>query len=114
MGAINDAADMLVVALDDAGISVTRDPASVDPPCALIGLPNFNAPNSKTIEANFPVRLIALPPNNLDQNLGLLDLADQICAMPGVLVVDGSPSTYEINDHSLPAYTLSIQINVLR
>ena len=114
MGAITDAADLLETALDDAGIVVVRDPALLDPPCALIGLPDFTAPNSKAVNITFPVRLVNLPPNNLASNVTLLDMADTIASLPGVLVDSGTPSTMEVGEHSLPAYNLTVIMTVLR
>jgi len=114
MGAITDAGDMLETALDDAGIVTVRDPANLDPPCALIGLPDFSAPNSKVVDCTFPLRLVGLPPNNLATNLGLLDMADTIAALPGVLITSGTPATMEYGEHSLPAYNLTVQITVIR
>jgi hypothetical protein len=114
MGAIVDAGDLLEVALDDAGLTVVRDPGKLDPPCALIGLPDFSAPNRNVVDCTVPVYLVGLPPNNLDANLGLLDMADTIAALPGVLITSGTPATFDISDHSLPAYNLTVQVTVTR
>lgn len=114
MGAITDAGDMLETALDDAGILTKRDPRDVDPPCALIGLPSFATPNAKVVDCTFPVTLIGLPPNNLASNVVLMDIADTIAALPGVLITDGSPSTFEVGEHQLPAYNLTVTVTVIR
>lgn len=114
MGAIVDAGDLLETALDDAGLTVVRSPGDVDPPCALIGLPDFSAPNRNAVDCTFPVYLVGLPPNNYTSNVVLLDMADTIAALPGVLVTSGTPATFDISDHSLPAYNLTVTVTVTR
>lgn len=114
MGAIADAWDLLEGLLTGAGLTVYQNPGNVTPPCVLLEPPTFSVPNKSVVDCTFPATIVAPPPGDETAVRTMLDTADTIAALPGVLSTTGTPGVYEYGDRQMPAYTLNIQLTVTR
>ena len=114
MGALNDAWDTLRADLEAAGLKVAQNPGSIDLPCVLLDAPSFSVPNRKTVEVTIPATVLVAPPGDYAAVRDMLDIADEIAALSTVLTSTGTPGIFEYGDRQIPAYTLSVTLNVIR
>jgi hypothetical protein len=115
MGLLNDALTTLVGYLEDGNLPVIDDPRNLQPPAVIVEPPTITVRSANLVTCDFPVVCVAPPPSNRDAAKKLLDLADQIVALPEVLTLSGSPGIYTTQQGSeLPSYQLTVQITMRR
>jgi hypothetical protein len=109
---LNTGLDNLVATLNTiSGLKVTSDPRNINPPCALVGAPNFTAFNFNILDVYFPITVMAPGPGNLDAERWLLNAVAQIVSK-NVAIKDGRPTSVDIGGVTLPAYEITARIQV--
>lgn len=111
-GVLNEGYDYLCQSLADAGVPVVNDIRNVQPPCAIVDPPNVIAQSASLVQADFPVTIMVPPPGNRDAVVKLLQLADKV--IENQLVTSGTPATYSVGPNDLPAYTLTVRLQLRR
>lgn len=111
-GLLNEGYDYLCQALADDGIPVVNDIRNVQPPCAIVDPPNIVAQSGTLVQADYPVTIVVPPPGNRDAVVKLLQLADRVIQTQPVQT--GTPATYSVGPSDLPAYTLTVRLQLRR
>lgn len=110
------AADRVIAALRGAGVRVTEDPRSLNPPSVLVTIQGAERRSTAAAQVRVQVALIAPGPANLDARRKLDELADLVtpaldaAGLPwtfGNLTTLFSPSSGE----PLAAYELTLTLN---
>jgi hypothetical protein len=106
----NEALDDLAATLATiTGLRVVTDPKAINPPCAFLDAPSFDAFNYNIVRMTFPVRVIGSGPVDLNGLRVLLNLAAALLTK-NVAVLDGRPSVLNIGGQDYGAYDLTIAI----
>jgi len=92
------------------GITVTRDPSTVNPPCIVVGMPSATRVTiGEDVALDLPVSLLAPSPGDKANVDWLLDhLVGFVAALSPSQTVDAG--TYAPGD--FPAYTTTVQLHV--
>jgi hypothetical protein len=107
----NEALDDLAATLTTiTGLRVVTDPKAINPPCAFLDAPSFDAFNYNIVRMTFPVRVIGSGPVDLNGLRVLLNLAAALLTK-NVAVLDGRPSVLNIGGQDYGAYDLTIAIH---
>ena len=78
MSHLNAAAERVIAALKAAGVRVTEDPRSFNPPAGLISLQTSERRSSAAVQVLVHVTLVAPGPANLDARRKLDELVAQV------------------------------------
>jgi hypothetical protein len=111
-GLLNEGWDYLIQQLADDGIPVVSDIRNVQPPCAIIDPPSVVAQSASLVQCDFPVTIVAPPPGNRDAVRVLLAMADKV--IQSQPVQSANPSTYTVGTADLPAYQLTVRLQLRR
>lgn len=114
MGAVDDYRAAVLAKLNDAGLNAMDDPATVTPPCVLLGPPVFEriallGPVVKVL-ATFPVRVLVVGPGNAGALAALLgDVPAALVALARDKPSEATPFVYVVSDAvEHPGYEFTI------
>lgn len=106
----NTALDNLTTTLSTiTGLRVVTDPKAINPPCAFIDAPSFDALNYNIVRMTFPVRIIGSNVVDLNGLRVLLNIASELLTK-NVAVLDGRPSVTNIGGQDFGTYDLNIAL----
>jgi hypothetical protein len=106
----NEAIDDLSTTLATiTGLRVVTDPKNINPPCAFLDAPSFDAFNYNIVRMTFPVRIIGSNVVDLNGLRVLLSIAAGLLTK-NVAVTDGRPSVISIGGQDYGAYDLTIEM----
>lgn len=103
----------LLQTLQDAGIPATDDPRNLSPLGVLLEPPSITLQSSSLAQLDFSATVVAPGPGNKDATVALLRIVDKITAL-GINVLTASPGTYTVAGNELPAYNLTIRLQLRR
>ena len=93
------------------GLTVTRDPSTVNPPCVLVGMPSATRITvGEQVALDVPVSLLAPAPGDKVNVDWLLDHLVGFTAALDLSELTAEAGTYAPGD--FPAYTTTVQLHV--
>ena len=110
-GMIQAALDQLVELVAALGIPATRDPSELQPPAVIIAAPTIQAGTLATIGLSVPVYAVSDTPGQAGLDW-LLDTVTAIMAELGETSSEPTIYTSPLNPAGLPAYLVTVQMNV--
>lgn len=114
MTLLNDSYDLVISLLEDAGLPVVDDVRNLRPPAVIVDPPGIAPLSASLVQINFSVTCVAPPPGNRDSMKKVLDLADVIIALPGLVTTGGVSGVYNVGNQDLPSYNLTITTTARR
>ena len=91
------------------GLRVVTEPRGINPPCAFIDAPSFEAWNGNIVKMVFPVHIVGVGFADLNTLRTLMNISSKLLNK-NVAVTEGRPSTLTIGGQDFATYDLRISI----
>jgi hypothetical protein len=108
---LDAALDELTTGLGEAmGLSSTRDPAAIVPPCVFVGLPRIAGRTLGATQLEVPVSIVSAGNGDLTAGRWLLDNVQELLELTGTR--EATPRPISVGSADFPAYQVQATVNI--